>query len=76
MKGPPKRLSDGFRAGQTWHVNNRYLYISQVGKTLVHYRMLRQPGRSAGAGHVASKQEVQAYLERFNAREVILSANP
>jgi hypothetical protein len=54
--------------------NNRYLYISEVGKTLVHYRMLKQLGRITGAGHIASKQELQAYFERHNAQEVILSA--
>ena len=69
-------LPADFKAGQIWHVNNRYVSISGVGKRLVHYRMLKQRSQSSAAAHVASKQELQAYFERHSAQEVILWTKP
>jgi hypothetical protein len=68
------QFSSDLKPGQTWRVNNRYLRVSEVGKTLVHYRLLKRLDRKPVVVHVASKHELSAYLELFRAEEVCNSA--
>lgn len=34
-------------AGQLWKLEHGYLYIAELGKRLIHYKMLRQPNQIA-----------------------------
>jgi len=62
------------KAGQIWLANGRYIHISELGKKLVHFRMLKTPTQKSAAVDVTSKQELLAHLEKFSAE--LFQASP
>lgn len=55
------------KAGQLWKTQERFLQVMDVGKTLVHYRILRSPNQKVSATRVANQGEMIEYLKRNKA---------
>lgn len=66
----PKEHAGTIRAlqkGQVWKMDGQYLRVTQVGKNLVHYKLLRTPDRRAAAVQMARQSEVLDFLNRRSA---------
>ena len=55
-------------AGQLWRVEHGYVYIVELGKRLIHYKMLRQPNQIA----VTRMIGIEALLNYLNQSEAEL----
>lgn len=53
--------------GQIWKIEGQYLHISELGKKLVHYRLLKTIGQRAARGRLANRQEVFEVLQQQQA---------
>lgn len=65
-KNPP------LATGQLWQLENCYVQIARVGKTLAEYKMLRKPGQKAVQSQMGSIESVAAYLKANKAKPVTL----
>jgi hypothetical protein len=75
MPKQPAKKSNAFQlaAGQWWQIENHYLQISGVGKTLVEYKLVRKPGQRGAQPQMGSSVNVQQYLKQ---RRAVLVKNP
>ena len=62
----PKRLEKG----QLWKLEDGYLYIVELGKRLVHYKLLRQPSQRAVVTRLIGMGELLTYLKHNEAHLV------
>jgi len=53
--------------GQLWKLDNGYLYIVELGKRLIHYKLLRQPNQRAVVTRLIGVQELLTYLKHAEA---------
>ena len=67
---PPAPLAEK----QLWRIGDRYVQISEVGKMLVHYKMLKRPGRKGIWTQSTTKSKLVEYLKFHGA--VLVSASP
>lgn len=56
------------RTGQLWKIPDGYLQIVQRGKTLIHYKMMRNPDQRAVTTQVSGISEVEDYLKTTGAK--------
>jgi hypothetical protein len=54
-------------AGQLWKVEHGYLYIVEMGKRLIHYKMLRQPKQRAVVTRMIGVEALLKYLKQSEA---------
>jgi hypothetical protein len=54
-------------AGQLWRVEHGYVYIVELGKRLIHYKMLRQPNQRAAATRIIGIEALLRYLDNSEA---------
>jgi hypothetical protein len=59
--------------GQLWRMEGQYLLVSDVGKKLVHYQMLRKPEQRVAAMNIANRMEVANFL--VNRKATLVSRN-
>ena len=52
----------GFAAGQLWNTDNTYLQIVELGRNLVHYRIMRQPGQTGLVSGLIRIEALAIYL--------------
>ncbi len=57
--------------GQLWKVDDGYIQIVQLGKKLVHYKMLRQPQQRAVMTRMMPIEGLAAYLKHSEAKLVV-----
>ena len=57
-------------AGQLWKLEHGYLYIVELGKRLIHYRMLRHPGQRAALTRMIGIEALLNYLRQSEAELV------
>jgi len=57
-------------AGQLWKLEHGYVYIVELGKRLIHYRMLRQPGQRAAVTRMIGIEALLNYLRQSEAELV------
>lgn len=57
-------------AGQLWKLEHGYLYIVEMGKRLIHYRMLRQPDQKAALTRMIGIEALLNYLKQSEAELV------
>ena len=62
--------SQGLQAGQLWKIEHGYLYIVELGKRLIHYRMLRQPNQKADITRLIGMDALPTYLAMSEAQLV------
>lgn len=58
------------KAGQLWKVEQGYLYIVEMGKRLIHYKMLRQPKQRAVVTRMIGIEALLKYLKQSEAELV------
>jgi len=49
--------------GQLWKTDGGYIHIWHIGKRLVDYKMMKQPGKKAVRTHAAGIDALQGYLK-------------
>ncbi len=49
--------------GQLWKANSGYVQIWHIGKRLVDYKMMKQPGRKAVRTHATGIDTLRGYLK-------------
>ncbi len=56
--------------GQLWKIDYGYLYIAELGKRLIHYKMLRQPTQSAAILRLIRTEALAMFLKHSDAELV------
>ena len=56
------------REGQLWKVEHGYVYIVELGKRLIHYKMLRHPNIQAAVTQMIRIEALLNYLKQSEAR--------
>jgi hypothetical protein len=62
-----KKHSQQLEKGQLWKIENGYVYIVELGKRLIQYKMLKQPHQKAVTTRLIAIAELLAYLKRNGA---------
>ena len=57
-------------AGQLWKIEHGYIYIVELGKRLIHYKMLRQPNQKAVTTRMIGIEALLNYLRQNEAQLV------
>jgi hypothetical protein len=63
------RLKD-LEVGQLWKLEHGYLYIAELGRRLVHYKMLRHPNQTAALTRLIGVDALLKYLSHCEAELV------
>lgn len=56
------------REGQLWKVEHGYVYIVELGKRLIHYKMLRHPSARAAVTQMIRIEALLNYLKKSEAK--------
>lgn len=67
MKLHEKKGLQPLEEGQMWKLEHGYLYIAELGKRLIHYKLLRQPNQKAVATRLIGIGELMTFLRRNEA---------
>ena len=59
---------------QLWRIGNGYVLISELGKMLVHYKSMKQPGQKGVWTQSTTKSKLVEYLKFHSA--VLVTASP
>jgi hypothetical protein len=59
--------SPGLAQGQLWKIDNAYLQIVELGKRLIHYQLLREPGQRAMMTRMIRIDALAIYLRAAEA---------
>jgi hypothetical protein len=62
MKTESRKPSPGLEKGQLWKTDSTYIQIVELGKRLIHYKMLRQPGQKAVMTRMIGIDALAVYL--------------
>ena len=65
-KGPQK----GLAKGQLWKLNHAYIQIVELGKRLIHYKMMTQPGETWVKTQMSGIETMWDYLKTRHAQLV------
>ena len=57
-------------SGQLWKLEHGYVYIVELGKRLIHYRMLRQPEQKTAVTRMIGIESLLKYLRQCEAQLV------
>jgi hypothetical protein len=60
--------------GQLWKTHNGYIQIWRIGKRLIDYKMMTQPGKEAVRTQATSIDTLNEYLKFHSA--VLVNASP
>jgi len=69
MKNPPQQktvTAQPFQSGQIWQMENSHVRIGEVGKTLVHYKLLKGELKR-GPNRLTGKHALQDFLKDHRA---------
>jgi hypothetical protein len=70
MQTEEKQCPQGLAKGQLWKLEHGYLYIVELGKRLIHYKLLRQPNQKAVATRMIGIEALGNFLRRSEAQLV------
>jgi hypothetical protein len=70
MRTQEKESVQKLEAGQLWRIEHGYLYIVELGKRLIHYKMLKQPHQKAVVTRMIGIQALVTYLKHNEAELV------
>ena len=56
--------------GQLWEMNNAYIQIVELGKLLIHYKMMKQLGQMQARTRMSTIDTMGSYLKSNRARLV------
>ncbi|HWH70126.1 MAG TPA: hypothetical protein VNT26_12125 [Candidatus Sulfotelmatobacter sp.] len=74
MKTTRKKSSQPLAKGQLWAIEGGYIYIVDLGKRLISYKLMRQQGQRAVKTQMVAIDSLQAYLQEKAARLLKSSA--
>ena len=60
----------GLEVGQLWKIEHGYVYIVELGKRLIHYKMLRHPNQKAAVTQMIGVEALLNYLSQSEAKLV------
>jgi hypothetical protein len=60
----------GLAKGQLWELSHAYIRIVELGKRLIHYKMLTQPGEQGARTLVSARDTMWGYLRKRHAKLV------
>ena len=69
MQTEARNCSRPLEAGQLWRLEHGYVYIVELGKRLIHYKMLRNPNQRTVVTQLIG---IEALLRFLNQSEAIL----
>jgi hypothetical protein len=58
----------GLEAGQLWKLEHGYVYIVELGKRIIHYRMLREPHQRAAVTRLIGIESLLKYFRQSEAQ--------
>ena len=61
----------GLEPGQLWKIEHGYVYIVDLGKRLIHYKILRHPNQRAAMTRLIGIEALVNYLRQSEAVLVI-----
>jgi hypothetical protein len=67
MKEDLAKPSPGLAKGQLWKTDTAYIQIVELGKRLIHYKLLRQPGQKAVLTRMIGIDALAVYLRASEA---------
>lgn len=70
MRTDETNALQNLEAGQLWKIEHGYLYIVELGKRLIHYKMLKQPHQKAVATRLIGIPALLTYLKNNEAQLV------
>ena len=62
MKTTGKTHSPALASGQLWKLDHAYIQIVELGKRLIHYKLMRQPGQRAVLTRMIGIEALAVYL--------------
>ncbi|MGO8678136.1 MAG: hypothetical protein ACLQVX_20020 [Limisphaerales bacterium] len=62
MDDTSKRTPPGLAKGQVWKTDNTYLQIVELGKRLIHYKVLKDPGQPTVMTRLIRADALTVYL--------------
>jgi hypothetical protein len=68
MQIEEKNRTHGLEAGQLWKIEHGYLHIVELGKRLIHYRILRKPNQRAAVTRMIGIEALLNYLRQSEAQ--------
>ncbi|SPE53430.1 hypothetical protein SBV1_1710061 [Verrucomicrobia bacterium] len=60
----------GLAKGQLWKLNHAYIQIVELGKRLIHYKMMTQPGETGVRTQMSGIETMLVYLKTRHAELV------
>lgn len=69
-----KSIAPGLAAGQLWQLNHVYIEIVELGKRLLHYKMLSRPHETGARILLSGADTMWGYLKSRHAQLVSESA--
>ncbi len=73
MQSDQTQCARELEAGQLWKIEHGYIYIVELAKRHVLYRMLRQPGQTAALTRMIRLEALLCYLQQS---EAVLAESP
>lgn len=70
MQIEEQKCPQGLEKGQLWKVEHGYVYIVELGKRLIHYKMLRHPGQNAVMTRLVGIDVLAVFLRHTQAELV------
>jgi hypothetical protein len=70
MKLDEKKLPQALEKGQVWKIEHGYVYIVELGKRLIHYRMVRHPNQKAALTRLIAIEAMANFLRHSEAELV------
>ena len=70
MQAEAIECKDRLAAGQLWRVDQRYVFIVELGKRLIHYKMLQHPKQRAVVTRMIGVEALLRYLKESEAELV------
>jgi hypothetical protein len=68
MQNSQNKPSQVLERGQLWKIERGYIYIAELGKRLIHYRMLKKPEQRAALTRLVGIDELMTFLRRSQAQ--------
>ena len=73
MQTEARNCSRSLEPGQLWRLEHGYVYIVELGKRLIHYKMLRNPNQRAAVTQLIS---IEALMRFLTQSEAVLDCGP
>jgi hypothetical protein len=70
MNAEETKTSHPLESGQLWKLEHGYLHIVELGKRLIHYKLLRQPDQRAAITRLIRVEALLAFLSQNGAEMV------